>query len=151
MRQPKAQSTQDAGCDARANWNVFPLMLLVSPFTSTGPICLRCASRPASCVDWAQAFYALDSSRQKSHSLESAECGASALFSVVLSWCQNQRLNVCPRHTPQIWLVPQFGTICVDAIVSRLNKNRNSFRNQKKELVKNMINIPHTLENPAHT
>ncbi len=23
------------------------------PFTSTGPICLHCASRPASCVDWA--------------------------------------------------------------------------------------------------
>ncbi len=59
FRNAKAQSTQDAGRDVRANWNVFPLMLLACSVDT--PIDInrshllvsRCASRPASCVDWA--------------------------------------------------------------------------------------------------
>ncbi len=58
-RLPLAQSTQDAGRDTCTNWNIFPLMLLArsvdTPFTSTWShmLALRCASHPASCVDWA--------------------------------------------------------------------------------------------------
>ena len=57
--QAQAQSTQDAGHDARANWNDFPLMLLGCSVDT--PIHINrshllaslWASRPASCVDWA--------------------------------------------------------------------------------------------------
>ena len=57
--QIRAQSTQDAGCHACTNWNVFPLMLLAcsvdNPIYINRPhlLVLRCTSRPASCVDWA--------------------------------------------------------------------------------------------------
>ena len=55
----KAQSTQDAGRNACANWKVFPLMLLVCSVDT--PIHINrshllvshCVSHPASCVDWA--------------------------------------------------------------------------------------------------
>ncbi len=56
----KAPSTQDAGRDAHANWNVFPLMLLECSVDTpihinrSHLLASRCASRPASCVDWAQ-------------------------------------------------------------------------------------------------
>ncbi len=49
VRGLQAQCTQDAGRDASATWNVFPLMLhgvvWTPPFTSTGPICLHCVVR----------------------------------------------------------------------------------------------------------
>ncbi len=62
QQDPQAQSTQDAGCDARTNSNIFPLMFCLCAvwtpsFTSTGPICLchivHHIPRPASRVDWA--------------------------------------------------------------------------------------------------
>ncbi len=54
-----AQSTQDMGRDARANLNVFPLMLLACSVDTPIHInrsyllVLCCTSYPASCVDWA--------------------------------------------------------------------------------------------------
>ena len=55
----EAQSTQDAGWDAHTNLNVFPLMLLACSVDTpihinrSHLLVLRCASPPASCVDWA--------------------------------------------------------------------------------------------------
>ncbi len=54
-----AQSTQDAGRDACANSNLFPLMLLAYSVDTlihinrSHLLASHCASRPASCVDWA--------------------------------------------------------------------------------------------------
>ena len=54
-----AQSTQDAGRDAHANLNIFPLMLLACSVDTpihinrSRLLALHCASPPTSCVDWA--------------------------------------------------------------------------------------------------
>ena len=53
----EAQFTQDARCNAHANWNIFPLMLLACSVNTpiddnrSHLLALRCASRQASCVN----------------------------------------------------------------------------------------------------